>query len=1115
MTSDFAEDDDDESDVRLVDDSNDSAADLGFFNSISEIGSDNEYDDDDDRSELEFASNGSQASMSLSGMLAAPEIPAQSSGRMTRPAAQHFNNGSRPSAIPGHTKFGLPEPGQPSFPFSAYDTATAMGNTPGLSMPLMPMMHPAAMSANGTYPPAMHPGMMSAAPAFDMTSSSPLIPAFTSSATEPVSFTATTSAAGKAGAEVSSTVHQSSTTSGVTQVGLPGDDEQSIDEIEAAKALATAAHEKALARLSAAREDAFRKLLEDAEEIPKTLPRLLKKRISTLMATPSTKMDRIIEQLHELGATNSPAALSTLASFCHKPAKQIREACAHAIGCIAHAGSAVLLLKLFADKSGTVVEAALEALTRLDLEPTRPVLLAAGLCGTSLRTVVTVGIEATSDDKKSKWETLLLEVLRGDDTNSAAFAVSLLARIAGDTYLEIFQKLASHNAPVLRAAAVEALARTQAKRAISQINDALEDADPTVRAQAAMSVATMYSPRSVELLQKLVFDSNLTVRRNAAQSMSRIDESDLADVIAKALDQETDATTVEYLLAALQRNGASSSLPILQRYIEGDSSQFREQAVKALRKLKITASVPVFRRLLDDHTPALRRQAIEQLAVLKSEGILPRLREMLKQDPDETVRSACAKALGDFGDETSVHLLEEALEDHPLVRLQAVIALGRLGQSSAGPILLSLLRDQLPEVRYQAVRGIGLLKLEGAVEQVEPLLDDSDELVRRGAEQTLTDLGVRTGNRKARQWKRRLSAVAGWIAPSTIAGLVPGGAKTLFAVILLLASSVGMFAFKGILMAASGEQFEIEPPISMSVSSSGENILVVRQFGVSEVWNLKSGKLACRQSLPGRITGGIFVDDASLLINQDGKMVAYDFLGTTLKEAGPKLILPEQITHTVLHRQTKNLFVAYLKENRAHLASYNLQTMQLQSDRILSKIPGGQMTVSLDSSFVASMSGATVLVYDLKNDEVGEFSFSDLTGGANGGEVLSMCFSDDMKFLAISQSSYGVAVIEMATTSVKAKLEPKDSFGYAFVRFAPGTHNLVAVSTGGKVIVSSKEFASTEEFNIEGCRSAIDMFSVSDDNQQVAVASTEELDVFIGDAVTGKISHQLVAVDDE
>ena len=647
MTPDFADDDEYESDVRLLDSSDSSRSeDMSFFNAISDSLTDDSADHEDDgndRSELESGSHDS--------------------------------------------------------PGWAYDrgqnTATLMGTTPGLSMP---MLHPPEMKANG-----MQRGMM-LPPAFDMTASSPLIPAFTNATSQSSVVTATTYGHAQAGSDASSTSHRSSSASAATHVVLLPDEDPGDDGIAAATARA-AAHEKAIARLSAAREEAFRKLLDDAEEIPKVLPRLLKRRVSRLMSTPSIKTDEVAEQIRGLGATNSSAALSVLASFSQKPAKQIREACAEALGGIVHSGSAVLLLKLLTDKSGTVVEAAIRALTQIDLEPIRPVLIAAGLCGTSLRTVVTVGVESASDDKKPEWEKFLLEVLRADDPDAAAFAISLLSRIAGDTHLEIFQNLASHKTGILRAAAVDALSRTQAKRAISQINDALEDADPSVRAQAAMSVATMYSPRSLELLRKLVSDGNLSVRRNAAQTMSRIDETDLAETIARALDQETDTTTVEYLLAALQRNGGNSSLPILQRYIEGEASQFREQAVKALRKLKIPASVPIFRRLLDDHTPALRRQSVEQLAVLKSENVLPRLREMLKQDPDETVRGACAKAVGDFGDKMSLHILEEALEDRASVRLQAVIALGRLGQASAGPIMLSLLRDSLPEIRYQAVRS--------------------------------------------------------------------------------------------------------------------------------------------------------------------------------------------------------------------------------------------------------------------------------------------------------------------------------------------------------------------------------------------------------------------------
>ena len=714
---------------------------------------------------------------------------------MTRPAGQHSDQGYRPSELHGQSKQDSSASGQNLFPISAGETVTAMGNTPGLSAPLMRVKHPPAMPSNGTHTPAKHAGRKSAAPEFDITTSSPLIPAFTGSASQPVAFTATTNGTGKFGSDVSSTVNHSSSADVVTNIVLPGHDEQSVEGIEAAQTLTAAAQEKAMASLSAAREDAFRKLVEDSAKIPATMPRPLKSRVSALMATPSTNIDRIIEQLRELGATNSPSALSTLASFSQKPAKLVREASAEAIGCIPHSGSAVLLLKLLADKSGTVVEAALKSLIKLDLEPTRPVLFAAGLCGTSLRTVVTVGVESFADGKKSAWEEFLLGILRGADINSTAFAVSLLARVAGDKQLKVFQKLASHEAPVLRVAAVDALARTQAKRGISRINNALQDKDPTVRAQAAMSVATMYSPRSVELLQQVIFDPNLNVRRNAAQSMSRIDEPKLGDVIGKALNQETDATTVEYLLEALQRNGTNRSLQILQRFIEGESSPFREQAVDALRKLKIPDSVPVFRRLLDDQAPALRRKAIEQLGVLKPDGVLPRLRDMLKRDPSEMVRSACAKALGDFGDATSVHLLEEALEDHPLVRLQAVIALGRLGQASAGPILLSLMRDQLPEVRYQAVRAIAQLKLEGVEEQIVPLLEDREEMVRRGAEQSLKDLGESTGSIRSKRLRKRFVSLASILTPSSLAGAVPGGAKSLYLVIVAMMLVGGYYAF--------------------------------------------------------------------------------------------------------------------------------------------------------------------------------------------------------------------------------------------------------------------------------------------------------------------------------
>lgn len=1037
MTSDFDEDDY-ESDVRLFDegddynsnlrtndDSNGSATDLEFFNSVFEPSQDSGYFDfDEDSGDREFAQDDSQSMMSLSGMLASPETSKQ---------------------------------------------------------------------ANGTYSPAVHQGRMSATPAFDTTtSSSPLIPAFTSPAAQPVAFTSTTSAAGKAASDLPFRANQSSSAAVANNTDLPSDDEQSIEEIEAAQAIAAAERKKTMARLRAAREDAFRKLLEDAAEIPKKIPRNLKSRVSALMATPSTNIDRIVEQLHDLGATNSPGALSTLASFCQKPAKQVRAACAQAIGCIAHPGSAMLLLKLLADKSGTVVEAALKALMKLDLEPTRPVLFAAGLCGSNLKTVVMVGAESIADDKKSAWEAFLLGVLRSEDTDSTAFAVSLLARVAGDTHLEIFQKLASHEAPVLRVAAVEALTRTQAKRAISRINDALEDSDPTVRAQAAMSVATMYSPRSVELLQKLIFDNNVNVRRNAAQSMSRIDEPALADVITKALDRETDATTVEYLLGAIQRNGGNNSLPILRRYIEGDSSQFREQAVKALRKLKIPESVPVFRRLLDDHSAVLRRQAIEQLAVLKPDGVLPRLRQMLKQDSDEMVRSACARALGDFGDEASVHLLEESLEDHAMVRLQAVVALGRLGQASAGPILLSLMRDQLPEVRYQAVRAVAQLKLDGVEENIVPLLEDSDEMVRRGAEQSLKDLGHGIGTIRSKRLRTRFVSLASKLTPSSLAGAIPGGSKSLFVVIVGVMLICGIWGFSKVsFVMAGGEKLPVGRVLNVGMSASTGSAFVLRIRAVMDVWSVNDGQLLARVKVPMSTYGIIAENEGGAILLMQNEIGRLDPESEFSTDKMTTLALSTQPSAIYYHQKSNSLCIFENSEATCSLRVLDAATLEETKVFKIGVAFRGACVVSPDFSLALMVDpGGVLTLCQLETGEIVTASVTEMSGQDQLGSIYSVAFTDDMKFVCFCTSTSFLALSVNDMQLVK-QLSSPDGEVFTSAQAVSGGSDMVAISASGRIYAFSNNFQNVNESTIERT-TRFDLCALGSGGELVVLANSEE-----------------------
>lgn len=1151
MTADFDEDDEFESDVRLLSDS--SAADQRFFNSMVDnllATSQNENDsvdhstsptnsdalqefssisgllsgpedpqqvhgrnddDDDDRSELEFASNGSQAFMSLSGMLEAPKLPPQHNQRNS-PPIQPGSTTFRVAAVSGQTSSSSPAVPRTSTPHSAFDTATVMGNTPGSSVPMMPFVHPTAKHP-GAIPPSvapmngkstagMNPAGMPGPPAFDMTASSPLVPAFTTATPHAAAVSATLHAAGPASSDISTSVGQASEASALIMPALADGEEHAIEEQEAEQVRARLVHEKALARLSAAREDAFRVLLKDADDFPKTLPRLLRKRVSALMATPSTKTERIAEQIRELGETNSPAALAILATFSQKPAKQIREACAEALGGIIHPGSAVLLMKLLADKSGTVVEATIKSLAKLDMAPTWPVLMAAGLCGSNLRTVVTAGVESSADEKKPEWEEFLLESLRCNDTDNSAFAVSLLARIAGETHLEIFQKLASHKAPELRAAAVEALSRTQAKRAISQINAALEDPEPSVRAQAALSVATMYSPRSIELLQKLVFDTNLNVRRNAAQSMSKIDETELSDTIATALKHETDGTTVESLLSALQRNGGASSLPILQRYIEGEGTQFREQAVKALRKLKIPASVPVFRRLLDDHTPTLRRQSIEQLTVLKCEGVLPNFREMLKQDPDETVRSACAKALGEFGDETSLHLLEEALQDHPIVRLQAVISLGRMGEASAGPTLLTMLQDQLPEIRYQAVRALAQLKLDGCEESVVPLLQDADQMVRRGAEQTLQDLGMTVSQIRGRQVRKRIVSILSMLAPSTIAGAMPGGAKSLLAVLLLVTiggGGWGLWNARSLL--GAGESLPTTSVVAVAVSASEKQAYVLRKLDILDVWKLDSSTLDTRVKAPPGTHKVIAESGGGILLLSDSSVVRFSAESDFSPENAQSLQFGQRPSAICYHPKTNSLCVF----EGTSLRQVDATTLEDKKKWTLKQPYNGNCIVSPDMKLALMLApNGTLTLCDLNTGEMFTANVAQMAGQTSLQQVLCVTFTDDMKYVCFGTTGEFIA-LEVETMTLVKHLQGAGAFDAIYA--VPGTSNVLAVSSSRKVFSFKNAFQDVEDPKVD----VLGDFNVFDQAGELIIcAFREEPEAFVYDIGQKKTVAELI-----
>jgi len=107
----------------------------------------------------------------------------------------------------------------------------------------------------------------------------------------------------------------------------------------------------------------------------------------------------------------------------------------------------------------------------------------------------------------------------------------------------------------------------------------------------------------------------------------------------------------------------------------------------------------------------LRRRSVNRLSAAPFGGEAPYVRvyRLLIDDPDPTVRAACAKALGLHGEPVDVERMIPRLEDEDtLVRWEIAKSLQKLHSKSAiKPLIETMKKDPDPDVRMSATVALG------------------------------------------------------------------------------------------------------------------------------------------------------------------------------------------------------------------------------------------------------------------------------------------------------------------------------------------------------------------------------------------------------------------------
>jgi HEAT repeat protein len=198
--------------------------------------------------------------------------------------------------------------------------------------------------------------------------------------------------------------------------------------------------------------------------------------------------------------------------------------------------------------------------------------------------------------------------------------------------------------------------------------------------------------------------------------------------------------------------------PMLRILTHDSYAPAREAAAQGLGYLGSAKAAPVLAKALSDPDKHVRRRAAAALETIPADAVAEQLADAAKNDKEAIVRSYAVRALGSIEPTPHViSALARATEDTAAeVRQNAADELGQLKVSEGLEPLVKLFNDPDEDVRWAAVRAVGDLQDRRATPYLVNALKDDVPQVSNAAERGLQKLGI--GKRKGLGFDRETIA---------------------------------------------------------------------------------------------------------------------------------------------------------------------------------------------------------------------------------------------------------------------------------------------------------------------------------------------------------------------
>jgi len=282
------------------------------------------------------------------------------------------------------------------------------------------------------------------------------------------------------------------------------------------------------------------------------------------------------------------------------------------------------------------------------------------------------------------------------------------------------------------------LGNYKSDEAVLVLIDALKEPDFTVKKLAMASLAKIGDPRAIEPLLELLSSDDKWIRREASNALATFGEKVIPD-LEEACESEKPWVREEALRALIQIS-SPQTLDIFEYMSQNSDPEVRILAIGGLAKLGKKDSIPTLINLLKEPEPTQRAAAEEALIAIGS----PALEFLIFyiNDPNVNLRQSLARIFGRIPDEKAISPLITLLGDNwPQVRDEAISSITSKGEDASTYLIDALISDNT-KVISAVIKILGDSNYKPAIEKIAPFLSANDNDVRANAVLSLGKLNA-------------------------------------------------------------------------------------------------------------------------------------------------------------------------------------------------------------------------------------------------------------------------------------------------------------------------------------------------------------------------------------